>query len=91
MLPTQVLEIGDDKVYLRETTGMIGTYAALSHCWGTSQPLTTTRATLQERCAGITWGSLPRVFQDAISLTRDLGIEYIWIDSLCIIQGDEMD
>ena len=91
MLPTRVLDIGDDKVYLRETSGMTGTYAALSHCWGTSQPLTTTRATLQERYAGITWGSLPRVFQDAISLTRNLGIEYIWIDSLCIIQGDEMD
>ncbi|KAG4420446.1 hypothetical protein IFR04_006462 [Cadophora malorum] len=46
---------------------------------------------LARALAGITWGSLPRVFQDAISLTRNLGIEYIWIDPLCIIQGDEVD
>lgn len=29
---------------------------------------------------------LPRVFQDAIFLVRQLGLQYIWIDALCIIQ-----
>lgn len=34
---------------------------------------------------------LPRTFADAIEITRNLGVDYIWIDSLCIIQDDEDD
>jgi hypothetical protein len=34
---------------------------------------------------------MPRAFQDAIDITRQLGIRYLWIDSLCIIQGFEGD
>lgn len=30
-------------------------------------------------------------FTDAIEATRQLGFQYLWIDSLCIIQGDLMD
>lgn len=41
--------------------------------------------------SSIRWNSLPRIFQDAISLARNLGIKYLWIDSLCIIQGDSAD
>ena len=29
---------------------------------------------------------LPRVFHDAFNLVRRLGVRYIWIDSLCIVQ-----
>jgi Heterokaryon incompatibility protein (HET) len=29
---------------------------------------------------------MPKTFRDAIIVTRKLGLEYIWIDSLCIIQ-----
>ncbi|KAK1622821.1 heterokaryon incompatibility protein-domain-containing protein [Colletotrichum phormii] len=39
----------------------------------------------------ITWSSLPQGYRDAIGLTRKLGIRYIWIDSLCIIQDDKDD
>jgi Heterokaryon incompatibility protein (HET) len=34
---------------------------------------------------------LSKVFQDAIDLTRRIGIEYIWIDSLCIVQDSNDD
>ncbi|KAM7218287.1 hypothetical protein V8F06_006350 [Rhypophila decipiens] len=34
---------------------------------------------------------MPQNFQDAITVTRNLGVPYLWIDSLCIIQGDEAD
>ncbi|POS81255.1 hypothetical protein DHEL01_v200355 [Diaporthe helianthi] len=30
-------------------------------------------------------------FQEAISVTRQLGFRFIWIDSLCIIQGSQKD
>jgi hypothetical protein len=42
-------------------------------------------------CKAINLADLPLTFRDAISLTRRLGIQYIWIDSLCIIQEDNVD
>lgn len=39
----------------------------------------------------ITLEHLPKTFIDAIDITRRLGVKYIWIDSLCIIQDDEDD
>jgi hypothetical protein len=41
--------------------------------------------------AGINFNDLPPLFQDVVNAGRILGIEYIWIDRLCIIQGDEGD
>ncbi|KAL4725822.1 hypothetical protein ACLX1H_006496 [Fusarium chlamydosporum] len=35
--------------------------------------------------------SLPVVFQQAILVTRALKVDYIWIDSLCIIQDSQSD
>lgn len=35
--------------------------------------------------------SLPKSFQDAVTVTRKLHIRYLWIDSLCIIQDDNED
>ncbi|KAF2443207.1 HET-domain-containing protein [Karstenula rhodostoma CBS 690.94] len=67
------------------------TYACLSHCWGSRQPLTTTTATRQQRKNGIDWHELPKTFQEALSLCSMLGLSYLWIDSLCIIQDDDDD
>jgi hypothetical protein len=35
--------------------------------------------------------NLPQTLQDAISLTRALGLSYLWIDTLCILQDDAAD
>jgi len=35
--------------------------------------------------------SLPPTFQDAVHITRRLGFNYLWIDSLCIIQDSPED
>ncbi|KAF2670835.1 hypothetical protein BT63DRAFT_411923 [Microthyrium microscopicum] len=40
---------------------------------------------------GIPWLTLPATFRDAVKLTRYLGIRYLWIDCLCIIQDDTQD
>ncbi|EKG11326.1 Heterokaryon incompatibility [Macrophomina phaseolina MS6] len=68
-------------------------YVALSHCWGPPQfhTLTTERANLGERRAGIPLESFPTSFRDAVMVTRKLGFRYLWIDSLCIIQQDTHD
>jgi hypothetical protein len=34
---------------------------------------------------------MPMTFKDAIMVTRNLGIRYLWIDSLCILQDSEAD
>lgn len=68
-----------------------GKYAALSHCWGLSLTCTTTKRNLKERMAGIPWSQLPKTFQDAIRYCLRLGISYLWIDALCIIQDSPDD
>jgi hypothetical protein len=34
----------------------------------------------------IKFSGLPRTIQDAVSVTRRLGIRFLWVDALCIIQ-----
>jgi hypothetical protein len=63
-------------------------YIALSHCWGDENVFKTERSSLQEMKTGLNWELLPKTFQDAITVTRRLGLQYVWIDSLCIIQDD---
>lgn len=79
--------------FLYDGTGKEAAYVALSHCWGhpSRQPLITTTASLQERKRHIPLSAVPPTFLDAILLTRKLGIDYLWIDSLCIIQDDLED
>lgn len=92
ILPRRVLDLSGENVRLLESSpGQRGHYVALSHCWGKKQLLTTTRATIDERMGGIPWDQLPKTFQDAIAITRGMNIQYIWIDSLCIIQQDKLD
>jgi hypothetical protein len=94
-LPTRVLYVGNEsrEPYLYETLVEEATYTALSHCWGNIQNihLTTTIANLKDHLDSIPMSTLPQTFADAVLLTRELGIKYIWIDSLCIIQDDTKD
>jgi hypothetical protein len=66
-------------------------YAALSHRWGASQHLTTTTKNIAEMHDGFDIGILPRTFQDAAFLARNIGIRFIWIDALCIVQDNLED
>ena len=40
---------------------------------------------------GIELSDLPKTFQDAVMVTRSMGVCFLWIDSLCIIQDSAMD
>lgn len=92
-LPTRVVDVGllDDVVKLIEPEDATGKYCCLSHCWGLKQIITTTRSNIQAHKREIPLELLPKTFQDAVLLTRRLGIAYIWIDSLCIVQDDDND
>ena len=67
-------------------------YVALSHVWGDQRSCMTTldNIMLHRSHGGLerTLASLPtpHAFRDAIEVVRGLGIQYLWIDSLCIIQ-----
>ncbi|KAJ9613324.1 hypothetical protein H2200_003266 [Cladophialophora chaetospira] len=64
-----------------------GSYAALSYSWGDRpHSATTTSLNVRERLDGISLDDLPRTFTDAIAFCRDMGVRYLWIDALCIIQ-----
>lgn len=52
---------------------------------------TTTMSNLEERKRGIQWSDLSSTFQDAIIITQRLGIDFLWIDSICIIQDSIED
>ncbi|KAK5175891.1 uncharacterized protein LTR77_001031 [Saxophila tyrrhenica] len=93
-LPTRVIDVGpsDDSIpRLHVAGGQKSRYVTLSHCWGTGDRLTLTKGRIHNLQRAISYGQLPRTFQDAIRLTRALGIRYLWLDALCIIQDDQDD
>lgn len=50
-----------------------------------------TKASWAKLTVNIFLSDLPPLFQDAIIITRQLGLRYLWIDSLCIIQDSLRD
>lgn len=98
-LPTRLIDVGASATTLREpflveTKGETGTYAALSYCWGDPSehpPLKTTRQNIEEHKIAMPLASMPKTLQDAIFLAVYLGLQYIWIDAICIIQDDPDD
>ncbi|KAI1475880.1 HET-domain-containing protein [Daldinia eschscholtzii] len=69
-----------------------GLYAALSYCWGGPQPLELTKDNLDVLLGNnLDNYSLPQTIKDAIIVTHSLGLSYLWIDALCIIQDDPGD
>jgi hypothetical protein len=93
-LPTRVIDVGKpltDAVHLKITNGLHGKFVALSYCWGDVLPLKLTTDVIERFENSIPITSLPRTFQDAVKATRGLGLQYLWIDALCILQDDPSD
>jgi Heterokaryon incompatibility protein (HET) len=96
-LPDRVLDLyggaTENEIRLMEFSHSFSDYVALSYCWGPPdrKPNLTTVANLGERKSKIMMGELVKCFQDAVHITRALGIRYLWIDSLCILQDSDVD
>ncbi|ETI20037.1 hypothetical protein G647_09052 [Cladophialophora carrionii CBS 160.54] len=103
--PTRLIDVGTDPhaptVRLHETGKRTTTneaedltYIALSHPWGdpaVHSHFCTTSHNLDQHWQAIPITALPRTFSDAVIVTRALGVRFLWIDSLCIIQNDRGD
>ncbi|KAI8689425.1 HET domain-containing protein [Fusarium sp. Ph1] len=99
VLPSRVLQlISDGKATIVRLVDLNPStpveYAALSYSWGHTParpPLTTTRKNLDQMRRGIDVSQLPSTLRDAATVCSRLGINMLWIDSLCIIQDDAND
>ncbi|KAL9105182.1 MAG: hypothetical protein Q9227_009589, partial [Pyrenula ochraceoflavens] len=78
---------------LEETSGKHGAYMTLSHRWfddKDAEKSKTTSDNYKDRLARIPTSEMSKTFQDAIQIAYGLGLRFLWIDSICIIQsGDD--
>ena len=66
-------------------------YITLSYCWGQSRFYVLNSSTRPELLAGVCSARLPKLFQDVFVVVKKLGVERVWIDSLCILQDSNDD
>lgn len=87
--PRRLLHLSTTSAKLVDTTRhfVSGPYATLSHCWGGMPSLVLTSQTMASLEKGLTFLDFDPTFHDAMVTTKALGIEYLWIDCFCIIQG----
>jgi hypothetical protein len=104
-LPTRLIDVGTmeaPQLLLLETRVQKPSdlkYIALSHPWGDTEknpPFRTLPNNIggedsENYLKGIPYDKLPATFKDAVDTTRALKIRHLWIDSICIIQGDGGD
>lgn len=67
-------------------------YATLSYVWGPGpHPWSTTSGNVKQRMTSFDRSDLPATLADALNIAERLGLRYIWIDSLCIVQDDPVE
>ena len=92
--PKRLLSVGGESQHVKlleiSSTARNMEWAALSYCWGKGVgPSWKLHAcTMSKLKDGVSVGALDATIRDAVLVTRALGLSYIWIDALCIIQGD---
>lgn len=94
-LPTRVIDVGpkdgSQEPALVIPGSALGNYATLSHCWGRSERLKTTSINLNDHLQAIPLKMMAQNFRDAVHITHQLNIRYLWIDSFCILQDSTED
>ncbi|KAL5398993.1 hypothetical protein PMIN02_001068 [Paraphaeosphaeria minitans] len=66
-------------------------YTSLSHLWAAETVLRLTTENQNQLMRALPMDDLSPTFRDAIMFTRRLGMRFIWIDSLCILQDSPED
>lgn len=94
--PTRLLYVGNDQtpalnLHISDRAIPAEPYLSLSHCWGKIQIKRLLTADMKSMIENIEIRDLPKTFRDAIAITRKLGVRFLWIDSLCIVQDSVED
>ncbi|KAJ8456691.1 hypothetical protein ONZ51_g11976 [Trametes cubensis] len=93
-LPTRLIDCSDPlcpRIIETKDLNTCDPYIALSYVWGEAQPHRTTTDNLPSYMKSLDIALLPQTVRDAIRITHTLGVQYLWIDSLCIIQDSRED
>jgi hypothetical protein len=94
-LPARVIDVGSTDgskdPYLFISKGKRANSTSLSYCWEERANLCTESITLESFTKSIPFRRIPKTIQEAIITTRRLGIRYIWVDTLCILQDSVED
>lgn len=66
-------------------------YITLSHRWSPQPSLLLSKHTKDELISeqGFDAARLPAAIQDATSVCRRMGVRYLWVDTLCILQDED--
>lgn len=98
--PTRLIRILDDstaQLVQPAESDTLYDFVTISYSWGTQEPLTkeqrehidagrTLKDNVEARLCSFSLSQIPVMLRQAILFIRALGYEYIWIDSVCIIQ-----
>ncbi|KAI0535350.1 heterokaryon incompatibility protein-domain-containing protein [Xylaria digitata] len=66
-------------------------FAALSYCWGGEQPMKCLSSNVASYRTAIPFEEQPLTIKGAVKICQGIGLQYLWIDALCIIQDDSND
>ena len=96
VLPTRLLDVGNSgsdaiRLVMGSSLDHNTRYATLSYRWGIDKSFVLTAAKLDSYQESIVAKDLPATLRDATKVTRALGLRYLWVDSMCIVQDDSAD
>ena len=96
IMPARLIEITgtSETISLRlRQTAEVGRvpFAALSYCWGGEQPMKCLSSNVVSYGTAIPFEKQPPTIKDATKVCQGMGLQYLWIDALCIIQDDSND
>src|SRR6266536_3960900 len=88
-IPTRLLDIGPKgssiiRLCSTHSKNQFQPYATLSYCWGSTNHLKLTSLTSEAFTQGIEVQKMPQTSRDAVSIIADLGLQFLWIDSLVL-------
>ncbi len=92
-LPKRVIDVGieseEPRVYISHQERL--PYAALSYCWGHDQNIRLLSTSINEYAERLPVALIPQTIADAILAARRMNVQYLWVDSLCILQDSDAD
>ena len=95
--PNRLIDLGpldvpvQPRLLLTEHVTSPISYATLSHRWGSAKMFQLTSKNVDSLQQRIPLAELSQTFQDAFVASKKLGVRFIWIDSLCIVQDQPDD